>query len=130
MAKKRKEPAPTDKGSEVIEANVHQAIRSLGWAVPECEQDVRRAEAELSASATPLPESLGDAAAVFEGKTDGGVANVSLAEFGTDAQVEENLARAARQGGKIPPEIEQRMRRDREDAERKLSQDEDGEDIG
>ena len=47
MAKKPKEPAPSDGGHEADEAYVHQAIRSLGWTAPECEDDVQRAEAEL-----------------------------------------------------------------------------------
>ena len=47
-----------------------------------------------------------------------GFANLKPSLFSPDAQVEENLARAARKGGKIPSEIEERMRRDRKDAER------------
>ena len=117
MAKKRKRPTPSHKGSENLEGKVQRAMTSLGWTVPECEEDVRRAEAELPAGATTLPEPLGDAAAVFEGKADGSMTNVSTTAFGPDAQVEEDLARAARRCGRIPPEIEQRMRRDREAAE-------------
>ena len=107
-----------------LQRNVHEALKSIGWTAPECEDDVRRAEAESAAGAAPLPGSLADAAAVFEGKAGGGLANVCPAAFSPDAQVEENLARAARGGGKIPPEIEERMRRDREDAEDALEQEE------
>lgn len=126
MAKKRKESAPGDKGHETLDADVHQALKSLGWTVPECEDDVRRAEAELSGSATPLPESLTNAGAVFKEKAAGRLANVKPVSFSADPAAGENLARAARQGGKIPPEIEDRMHRDRQEAERELDQDEDG----
>jgi hypothetical protein len=123
MANKNKEPAPSDKGRE---ADVHQALRSLGWVTPECEDDVRRAEAELSGNATPLPESLTNAGAVFKDKAAGGLADVKPVSFSADPVAGENLARAARQGGKVPPEIEDRMHRDRQEAERELDQGEDG----
>ncbi|MDY7011938.1 MAG: hypothetical protein SVV80_14500, partial [Planctomycetota bacterium] len=120
MANKNKESASGDKGHEPTDADVYRAMRLLGWTVPECEDDVRRAEVELSASATPLPESLTDAGAVFEGQTARGLTNVKPVSFSADPATEENLARAARQGGKIPPEIEQRMQCDRQEAEREL----------
>ena len=126
MASKRRKPAS---GGEALDSEVHEALRSLGWVAPECEDDVRRAETELSASAAPLPESLIDAATVFAPKAACGFAKVLSPCFPSDPQTEDNLARAARQGGEIPPEIEEKMRRDRQDAERKLNQDENGQDI-
>ena len=123
MANKRK---GKERGHEDLVSDVHQAMRSLGWVVPEYEDDVRQAEAELSAIAAPLPKLLGDAEAVFKDKATGGLANVKPISFSADPVAGENLARAARQGGKIPPEIEDRMHRDRQEAERKLDQGEDG----
>ena len=112
--------------NDALEQDVHGAMKSLHWAVPECEADVRLAEVELSASAISLPEALSDAPAVLDGKAAPqgtpprgacGVANVKSFAFFSDPTSEENLARAAREGGKIPPEIEERMRRDRQSAE-------------
>lgn len=127
MARKRK---GKERGHEDLVSDVHQALKSIGWTIPECEDDVRRAEAELSGSATPLPKSLTDAGAVFDRRP--GSSNITPKPLAASPvyEVEDNLARAARQGGTIPPEIEQRMRRDREDAERRLNRDENGEDIG
>ena len=103
--------------NDALEQDVHGAMKSLHWAVPESEADVRLAEAELSASAISLPEALSDAPAVLDGKAACGVADVKSFAFPSDPTSEENLARAAREGGKIPPEIEERMRRDRQSAE-------------
>ena len=128
MTEKRKKPAS---GGGALAGDVHQAMRSLGWTVPQCEDDVQQAETELSASAAPLPESLSDAATVFNCcEAASGLANIAPQCFLSDPEIEDNLARAARQGGEIPPGIEDRMRRDRRAAERKLNQDENGEDIG
>ncbi len=124
MPEKRQEPAPSEIGPDALAGDVHEAIRSLGWVVPEYEDDVLRAEAELSAGAISLPGSLGNADAVFEGKASRGAVNVNLAGLGTDTQVEEDLARAARKGGKITQEVEDRMRRDRQAAEDTLEQEE------
>ncbi len=130
MAEKRPSRGRLSPGRGPGEPDVHQAMRSLGWLVPECEDDVRRAETQLAGTAPPLPAELADAAAVFQGKLGGGAPDMGPIAFGPDAQAEGNLARAARQGGKIPPEIEDRMRRDREDAERELDAGEDGQDVG
>ena len=130
MDEKHEQERPDSANDTALECVVYEALKCLGWAVPDSADDVRRAEAELSESPTPMPESLQDAAAVFEGKAAGGMANVSLTALGPDAQVEENLAQAAREGGKIPPEIEEQMRRDRLAAEQQLEEDQDGGDVG
>ncbi|KPK85459.1 MAG: hypothetical protein AMJ81_03545 [Phycisphaerae bacterium SM23_33] len=107
---------------------MHQALKSMGWAVPEAEDEVRRAEAELAQSPAALPESLADAAAVFEARA-GGPDEARVVSFPAEAASEDHLARAAREGGPIPSEIEERMRRDREAAERELEKDHDGQDV-
>ena len=130
MAKKRKDQDPHDKADEALDLDVHEALKSPGWVVPECEADVRQAEAEVSAGALDLPEALRDAEAVFEGRGADDLSALTPASFAADPEAEENLARAARSGGAIPPEIEERIRRDREAAEQAMNQEENGEDIG
>ncbi len=124
MVNKPSEPTPGNDDDQTLANDVNQAMASLGWRVPECEEDVRRAEEELTASVTALPASLGDAETVFTGKARAESADVKTPEFSPDVQAEQDLARAARQGAAIPPEIERRMRRDREAAEDALTPDE------
>ena len=130
MAKKRKRSTPNDEGHETFQADIYQAAKSLRWVVPECEDDVRRAEADLSAGAPPLPESLTDPATVLEGRTAGDRDGARPSLSPPDAQAEQNLARAARKGAKIPPEIEERMCRDRDAAEEEQDARDHGQDVG
>jgi len=107
---------PTDSGDPL--PVIHEAMRSLGWTVPQCEEDVLCAEAELAASPSPLPADLHDPNAAFQRRDESAGSEVLL-PFPGDADIDATLARAAREAGHIPPEIEQAMRRDREAAERK-----------
>jgi len=110
---------------------VYAAMKSLGWIVPQCERDVRGAEKELPATAEALPEALREAGAVFDGKVaDDGTVGLNPATPTADTGVDENLARAAREGGTIGPAIEARMRRDREAAERRRDDSDNGPDVG
>jgi len=97
----------------------------LGWVLPQCEGEVARAEEELTALRIALPEELRDAAAVFEREDDEGEGEgeVILGPLPSSASayLDATLARAAREGGEISPEIEERMRRDREAAEREAT---------
>ena len=147
MTEKHKSRAQAGAGRDPGEQDVYEALKSSGWMVPECDDDVRRAEAELSQALAPLPESLADPQAVFEGQAAPpsaaspgtapgavspgtsprdacGLAALRLSVFPPDPQTEHNLARAARQGGNIPPEIEEKMHRDRKTAEDASQQDE------
>ena len=124
MADKRK-----DKNA-ALEAQVHQSLTDMGWAAPESESDVRRAEAELSDSPATLPPALTDPASIFDTEAARGFAVSETIKFSPSAGVSQNLARAAREGGQISPEIEERMRRDRKAAEDACEEDQDGQDIG
>ena len=96
--------------------DVRAAAGELGWLMPRDPDAVRRAEAELGPGPMHLPESLADAADVFDSPS--GLDCGASTPFPRDADVDATLARAAREGGAIAPEIEQRMRRDRAAAER------------
>jgi hypothetical protein len=104
--------------------DVHEAMKALGWAVPQDEEEVEQAEQALGRSPVPLPESLRDPEAVFERGGRGEQGRPSALAFPGSADIDATLARAAREAGRLTPEIEQRMRRDREAAEREFSDEE------
>ena len=101
---------------------MHRALKGLGWLVPEREAEVAEAETEAGAEAAILPPALQDADAVFAG----GAQNVAPPALPLEAEADEHLARAARDGGTIPPEIETQMRRDRQAAEEEMDRSDDG----
>jgi hypothetical protein len=121
---------PSDESQDAVNKDlldgINEAMTSLGWTVPQCEDDVRRAEERLDEAPAPLPASLEDPNVVFNRPDDQTRAEPDVVLFPSDPLIEENLARAAREGGPIPPEIEERMRRDREAAEREDNHAEDG----
>lgn len=96
---------------------LRNVLNSRGWLLPESEEEVAAQEPLVDAMMTELPEVLRDAAAILQplDRTDPRPARSSpLPE-----DIEESLARAAREGqGEVPPEIEERMRRDRAEAEK------------
>jgi hypothetical protein len=84
--------------------------------MPQGEEEVAAAEGDLAVRGTPLPPALRDPSAVFGGRA----SPLPLREapgLGHSAEARQALARAAREAGRITPEIEQRMRRDRKAAE-------------
>ena len=113
-----------------LRRDVHDALKSAGWAVPETEDDVRRAEAALAGEAVALPESLGDPHAVLERAPHDEADEPRVPAFPPAGEAGEDLARAARAGGEVPPQIEEIMRRDRRAAEEAFDEDEHGEDVG
>ena len=107
----------TQQGS--LEDQVHRAMKALGWLVPETDDEVAQAEAELEANPVPLPDKLLKVFPPFE--------NVPPSPEPQSAgrsqrETEQHLARAAREGGDISAEVEERMKRDRERAERESEQ--------
>lgn len=103
-----------------VERHVLDAMRSLGWIIPTTEADVAYAEAMLCREVVELPEELKDPYQILD-SIDADCLPIQAAPVPRDAQVEENLARAAREGGDIQPEIEQQMRRDRQAAEQRTA---------
>lgn len=103
--------------AEELEAEVFDAIRALGWAIPENEEEVKRAEAELAQEPVDVPDALRNADAVWN-RVGHQEAGRQPSAFACNRVVLENLARAAREGGALTPEVEAQMRRDREQAEK------------
>ena len=103
---------------EEVGGDVREALSLLGWVAPQGEAEVARAEEELAEHPVRVPEELRDAAAVFGREDDGGEVILGPLPSSASAYLDATLARAAREGGEITAEIEERMRRDREAAER------------
>jgi hypothetical protein len=101
-----------------FEQDLCRALRLGGLLLPETEEEVRAAEAENLSEALPLE--LRDPHTVLKRVRGRRHKVVSIGETASH-EIEENLARAAREGGKIPPDVERVMQRDREAAERKRS---------
>ncbi len=106
--------------NDILEHEVQQAAAALGWTVPQTEDEVRQAESELTKHPTDLPEAMRDLGSALERAEQRQSSVPHPLPLPGDPTIEQNLARAAREGGPIPPEIEARLRRDREAAEREL----------
>lgn len=117
---------PTDErnaaNDDSLERDVDAALVSLGWKVPQTEGEVGQAESQLTqlGGADDLPEALRDPQAVFDRPADHVEIHPEVIAFQPEPETEQELARAARQGSSIPPEIEEAMRRDREAAEQDM----------
>jgi len=107
-------------GQAALEQEVHQALRAMGWVVPQDGAAVQAVESKLAAEAITLPEALRDADAALRGLSQAVGVEPRPIAFGGDSDIEAGLARAAREGGTIPPKVEELMRRDRQAAEREL----------
>jgi len=99
-----------------FEQDLYRALRLEGLLLPETEGEVRAAEADDLCEAPPL--ALRDPRTVLK-RVRSKPHQTSSAGPAASPEIEDNLARAAREGGKIPPEVEREMQRDREAAERK-----------
>ena len=98
-----------------LEAELHAAMRRTGFLVPVTEREVAAVEKEVSA--TPLPPALKNPRRVFEKASTPRAVTPKVVRFSPAAGVDAALARAAREGGKLTPEVERAMRRDRATAE-------------
>lgn len=103
-----------------LDREVLQAMREEGWLAPETEVEVLEAEAELATQQAQIPPPLEHPRELLHH-----VAKISPIPHSQPETTEasENLARAAREGGKLSPEIEQRMKNDRDAAEAKNQHD-------
>ncbi len=114
MKKKKKKLRLTD---EALCDAIHQAIGLAGWTMPTDEASVADAEARMAIDGIELPPPLGDLE--FPSAADNPKAGKVMPLW--DPQVLFSpMARAAREGGTIAPEVEAIMKRDREIAEQEL----------
>jgi hypothetical protein len=101
----------------VSDKELLHAMRRAQWLVPETVEEVAKAEAEVEKTVTDRPTSFNDPLMLLtQGIRLNYVNSISPAE---DEEVTEGLGRAAREGRVISPEVEERMKRDRDTAESK-----------
>src|SRR2546430_16829117 len=107
---------------EGLEQQVYEAFLARGWIIPQTEGDVSKTEAEIAMEDhQDLPFELRDPYTVLRRALDARPKVLALTPV--VGETPELLARAAREGKDIPPDIEERMRHDREMAERKAEND-------
>ena len=115
-AKRRAGRRPPDRDDDLVRG-VEAAVRSLGWTAPQCDEDVLAAERRLAAEPVALPAELQEPAAVWNRPDSRRQSEPVFLPFPASPDIDATLARAAREAGRLSPEIEERMRRDREAAE-------------
>ena len=109
----RKHHIPDD----VLDEAVYRAIHEAGWSIPVDENEVAEAEILQGDGDADLPALLRDPRNVLDGPPDGSATLDCALPSAGSARLDAALARAAREGGRVPPDIEAVMRRDREESE-------------
>lgn len=94
-----------------------RAMHQAHWFVPETAEEVAKAEAEIGDAVTDRPTSFQNPLNLLEQEIR--LNYVNCISPNDNNEVTEGLARAAREGGVISPEVEERMKRDRDTAESK-----------
>jgi len=111
---KKKKHSITD---DAIGDAIHQALRQADWRIPTDEASVADAEARLAEDRPALPASLQNPE--FPSDADNSSAG-KVVPLWDSAIISAPMARAARQGGTVSPEIEEVMKRDRRIAEQEM----------
>lgn len=117
-----KKSVPT--GVKNLEESIYEAMRRNGLVVPQTVEDVLRAEAEGAGRGEcgDLPAELQDPYSVLHHSHERRTLEFRPIDRSEDSETEHEMARAARAGKEISAEIEERMKQDREAAD-KNSQD-------
>jgi hypothetical protein len=106
--------------SNQLEELVFKALSARGEVLPQTVSEVARAEEHLEQNPPEIPESLKDTRQLLERikarKSERACKVVPFPGNMPSTQVEEELAWAARNGTKITPEIQERMRQNRANA--------------
>jgi len=115
MSRRRQHPATERELCDAVSA----AFLERGWLVPTTAAAVAAAEERLGEDGDAAP---GEGPAPFSQVLAAPplAARAPLALFPEPGPVEDTLARAAREGGPLSPEVEEAMRRDRAAAEERL----------
>jgi hypothetical protein len=100
-----------------LEKLINDAAKFSQWVFPEKMEDVLIAEKTIDESKIELPKNLLNPYKLLK---DPKMKFHMEKQFCSSQLMEENLARAAREGGTIPQHVLDRMRKDRSDVERKL----------
>ena len=106
----------TKKRSVGLSRLLAETSRSKKFLLPETEEEIAAAEAEVACLEIDLPQRLLNPLAFTNAEGSFRLGAVRSAAAG-DQPTEDGLARAAREGGKITAEVDEQMRRDRDAAE-------------
>lgn len=106
---------PKDVSDAEFEAALHSALRAAGHLFPESEEDVASLEATMEMGGVPTPDTEKFRQLLRE-STERIVTLPNTAKI-TSCEIQENLAMAARNGGKISDEVRKRMDADRAKAQ-------------
>jgi poly-gamma-glutamate capsule biosynthesis protein CapA/YwtB (metallophosphatase superfamily) len=99
-----------------LEREVLRAMRAEEWLAPETEEEVLKAETKLVGARVDLPASFERPRDLLRSANKVRAIRLSRSKGG-DVEVSENLARAAREGGALSSDVEERMKKDRDAAE-------------
>jgi hypothetical protein len=111
---KSKKNKTSEEGSN-LEQLVHEALLRNGWVIPQTVEEVLKVQDDFPDENEQLPDALKDPYTVLNRSTERAkrVSALSL----PDQESQEVMGRAARLGGEISSEVEERMKRDRQAAE-------------
>lgn len=123
MKKNRSQPKPkVDTADPEMERAVFRGLLAEGYIVPETPEELRTVEPEPDNLEVPLPASLNDPDAVLRriqeriASRDTKTVPFPLPQ---EADVDEELSRAARHGRKLSPQIKTKMAKNRREEDRK-----------
>lgn len=102
----------------IDESLIRRAMLELKWVIPTTPEEVEQAESLLRDDTIQLPAELANPLDVLERASTPPARHSNPQVLPKDTAVQENLARAAREGGTIPADVQERMKQDRDDAER------------
>ena len=116
MSSPKNWPHPIPGENDALEPEMLRMFLLAGWRIAENASEVELIESRLRPLSVPLPKTLDELAALASQARERKLTNVVQ----LDADAEQGLARAAREGSSITPEIEKRMQEDRNKAESDL----------
>ena len=103
---------PSEDRDDEIERRLYEHMRKQGQLIPGTPEEVEAAEKWLAKQSIQLPETL------RKHKSESCAPHRVLTFPTATNQATQGLARAAREGKAVPPEIEEQMKKDREQKER------------
>lgn len=93
-----------------------KALKKHGYIFPESEEELKVLEEKISMMHFEIPDKLNDPLEILKV---GRIEKVSKVDSFYDAELEENLAQAAREGSNIPDDVWEQMEKDRKKEENK-----------
>lgn len=97
---------------KALDQAIHDTMRLGGWVLPKFPKEIERSEQLMAEEPVKLPQGLADPFAILSRPSRRPRFSVPLPESASGS-AEQNLARAAREGGDIPPEVQEQMAKDR-----------------